>query len=404
MLDKTLFRPSAHSTDRETVGIVLAGGSAYGAYEVGVMKALFQGEASICNGCPLDAQLFAATSVGSVNAAGVVAHAETGLARAVTTLEKMWREEIAEAPGKCGNGIYRLRGVPPVTNLYCLKDPLGLLTDTLDDGIHFLRETLLTGKRFLDSNDSLARRALELLDFSALLDTKPFANMLAATIPLEAIERSPKLLKVTATNFNSGKIRVFENKEIATTVGYDAILASAAIPGFFPPVEIDNELFVDGQTLTEAPILEALGVANTLHVIYMDPDVATIPIKTLRSTIQVLDRLFVIKWAFSINQQIEVVADFNRSYRFLNERHTLPPNDDPMFDELLRAADAVSAALGKGERSAQTTIHRYHPTEDLGSLTGFLDLKAERIDALIERGYRDSIAHDCEKSRCILPS
>src|SRR5262249_55198612 len=155
------------------------------------------------------------------------AHAEAGFAEAVKLLERVWLEEIAEATGKCGNGIYRLRGVPPVTNPSCFREPFGLLADAMNDGVQFLRESFLGGRRFLDSNQSLMQRALETLNFSVFFDLKAFRTLLSEWIPLDAIGRSNKTLKVLATNFDSGQVQVFDNNDLATTVGCEAILASA---------------------------------------------------------------------------------------------------------------------------------------------------------------------------------
>lgn len=397
-----LHSPGADSS--ESVGVVLAGGGSYGAYEVGVMKALFEGTASVCAGVPLEAQLFAGASVGAVNAAVMVAHAECGLAKAAATLEEIWRREIAEAPGKCGNGVYRLRGIPPLTNPACALNPMGLFSDALNDGAHFLREGLNGGKRFFSSSGSGTHRILETVNLDAFLDLRPLTNLVMDIISLEALARSKKTLKVAATNFDSGEVRIFENAEIATVVGHAAILASAAIPLFFPPVPIGDELYVDGGTLQNSPILPAMGTAHTLHVIYMDPDVESIPVETLQSTLATLDRLLVMEWAFTLSQDIEIVADFNQTYDFLNARHGLPPSADPRLDQLLKAADRVNAASGGPKRWELTTIHRYHPADDLGDLTGLLDFRADRIDALIERGYRDAVMHDCARDGCALPS
>jgi len=368
------------------------------------MRALFEGAGSVCAGVPLDPQLFAGTSIGALNAAVMVAHAECGLANAAATLEEIWRREIADTPSKCGNGVYRLRGVPPFTNPACVRHPLGLFGDALGDGAHFLRESLKSGKRFFNSSGSVTNRILKTPNLATFLDLRPFANMVRDIIPLEAIGRSKKALKVVATNFDSGEVRIFDNAEIANVVGHAAILASAAIPLFFPPVQIGEELYVDGGTLQNSPILPAMGTAHTLHVIYMDPDVSSIPVETLQSTLAILDRLLVMEWAFTLSQNIEVVDDYNRSYDFLNARHGLPPSGDPRLGQLLKAADRVVAASGGPKWWDLTTIHRYHPTDDLGDLTGLLDFRADRIDALIERGYRDALMHDCARDGCVLSS
>ena len=58
-------------------------------------------------------------------------------------------------------------------------------------------------------------------------------------------------------------------------LGPRAILASAAIPGFFPPTEVGAQPFVDGGVVLNTPLVPAIEAgADILHVIYMDPDVS----------------------------------------------------------------------------------------------------------------------------------
>ncbi len=391
------------AADHAASGIVLAGGGSYGAYEVGVMRALFAGHGSACAGKPLDPHLFAGTSIGALNAAVIVAHAEAGLSEAVGILEEIWLKEIAETSGR-GNGVYRLRGLPPFVDSACLSKPLEGFGQAMRDGVHLIRESIAGGRRFLQARDaSPTRRLLEMVNLRAFFDTTPLRELLSAILPLDSIARSTRRLQVIATNFDTGQVRIFENEEIASASGYDALMASAAIPLFFPPVSIAGDLYIDGGTLQNSPILPAVHRASTLHVVYMDPDVENMPLDVLDSTVGILDRLLVTSWAYNISQEIAVVSDFNESFDFLDRRGSLPPIDDPMMERLLSAGDAVASAIGHQERWTRTTIHQYHPTDDLGDITGFLDLSPERIQRLIDRGYDDTIRHDCERNGCVLP-
>ncbi len=62
--------------------------------------------------------------------------------------------------------------------------------------------------------------------------------MLQRTIMPARIRVSPKTLRVIATNWDTGDVKVFTNKDITDEDGRDAIMASASIPGIFPPVKI----------------------------------------------------------------------------------------------------------------------------------------------------------------------
>lgn len=59
-----------------------------------------------------------------------------------------------------------------------------------------------------------------------------------------------KQLTITATNILNGKLEVFRTGELIRP-----ILASAAIPGIFAPVKINDSYYVDGGTLNNFPVL-----------------------------------------------------------------------------------------------------------------------------------------------------
>ena len=383
-------------------GFVLAGGGSYGAYQVGVMRALFSGAAKICAGKPMDADLFTGASIGAINAAVMVAHADKGLGVAVEILERIWLNQIAEKPGG-GNGVYRLRGLPFLGS-GCAANPLEGAGQALRDVLSLLRETIAGGRRFLQADEvCLSSRFLEMMNLSALFDISPLRELLSANLPPGSVERSARRLQVIAANFDKASVRIFENEEISASSGYDPIMASAAIPMLFPPVSIAGDTYVDGGTLLNSPILPASHLASTLHVIYMDPDVEKMPLGEMRGTCGVLDRLLVTNWAYGISQELAAVADRNETLEFLRNRASLPFIDHPRMKGLRAAADAVAAKAGPQERWTQTTIHQYHPTDDLGDITGLLDVRPERISRLIARGYQDAVHHDCEQSGCILP-
>jgi NTE family protein len=75
------------------------------------------------------------------------------------------------------------------------------------------------------------------------LNVSPLGDLLAKLVDFESLRRDDGIrLFVSATNVNSGKIRVFERKELTL----DKLLASAALPTVFQAVEIDGEAYWDG--------------------------------------------------------------------------------------------------------------------------------------------------------------
>ena len=96
-----------------------------------------------------------------------------------------------------------------------------------------------------------------------VFETSGLRNTIARTIGLEARFEDAQLpLAVTTTDLESGKERVFTSGRLV-----DPLLASAAMPGIFPPVEIDGRLYIDGGVSNNVPIAPAVQMgAKTIYV------------------------------------------------------------------------------------------------------------------------------------------
>src|SRR5689334_20359119 len=129
--------------NRDTA-IVLSGGGAYGAYEIGVMKAILGGETMATDYKPIEPGIFTGTSVGAVNAALMVSRSQCPAADAIEYLEKTWLEDFAEGPSQCGNGVFRVRLNPlEYADINCLAvQPGRPLVDWANDA-------MVLGKTFL---------------------------------------------------------------------------------------------------------------------------------------------------------------------------------------------------------------------------------------------------------------
>ena len=69
-------------------------------------------------------------------------------------------------------------------------------------------------------------------------------------------------LAVTTTDLESGKERVFSSGSLVAP-----LLASVAMPGIFPPVEIEDRLYIDGGVANNVPIAPAVQMgARTIYV------------------------------------------------------------------------------------------------------------------------------------------
>lgn len=83
----------------------------------------------------------------------------------------------------------------------------------------------------------------------------------AATIPLH----------IVATNLGTGEKQVFTSGSVMK-----AVLASAAIPGFFPPVEIDGQVYVDGAVTANLDLETAVNL-GARRIVAVDVSATVVP-------------------------------------------------------------------------------------------------------------------------------
>ena len=177
--------------------LIFSGGGAKGAYEAGVAAAF------LAKGVPI--RLVAGTSAGALNAT-LVAAGQGGL------LEETWRSLTREQ-------VYQLR--PSVFFM-------GLLPGWLT-----LWRVNAAG---------------------SLLDPSPLRELIESRLDLERVRRSPIRLVILTADLDRRVKRLFDNQSVSV----DALMASVAVPGAFPPAMVDGSLLFDGGLTGRAPILDAL--------------------------------------------------------------------------------------------------------------------------------------------------
>jgi predicted acylesterase/phospholipase RssA len=235
------------------------------------------------------------------------------------------------------------------------------------------------------------------------IDRSPLANVLESFLRPAAVSASSKILRIAVTEWTSGELRIFGNHDMTDEAAVIIVLASTAIPGFFPPVELGGEVYVDGGVTMDTPLLPAIQAgARVIHAIYLDPEVANIPVETIRTTFGAFDRTLTIGRARAINLDMDTARRVNQGLDLLERFRTGSAAETVQSRAVVEAARATGFASSDGGPYKKIEIHRYHPRGDIGGIAGVLNADHERVRGQIEKGFADAVNHDWEQAGCVL--
>jgi NTE family protein len=242
-MTESLTQTQRRLEKRPVLGLVLTGGGARSAYQVGVLRAL----AEIFPRGRSPFQVIVGTSAGAV-AASVLAAEAVHWRRAVAGLEQVWANFHA-------GQVFRV-------------DPLHMFRS----GVHWVL-SLLSGGFLLSPPKSM-------------LDNSPLRELLTRHVDWRGVRTSIerghlRALALCATSYVTGQsVAFFDGKESVRdwarvqrigrrcTLNLDHLMASAAIPLLFPPMQLGEEHFGDGAMRQMNPLSPAIHLgADRLLVI-----------------------------------------------------------------------------------------------------------------------------------------
>jgi NTE family protein len=226
----TMEQPSS----KPKVGLIMSGGGARAAYQVGVLKAVAE---MLPESAPNPFPILCGTSAGALNAAAIAIYARN-FSDAVRRLNFVWKN-------------FRVHQV-------FRADARGVLAS----GLRWFAALLLGG---------LGKRNPQ-----ALLDRAPLRALLEQYLPCDRIQAAIDAgaihaLSITASGYTSGQsVSFFQGSDTlapwnrarrvgcAASITVDHLMASSAIPFLFSAVKINREFFGDGSMRQIAPISPAL--------------------------------------------------------------------------------------------------------------------------------------------------
>ncbi len=363
--------------------LILSGGGARAAYQVGVLQALAEIlPAEQANPFPI----ICGTSAGAINALALAAH-PGNFKESVHSLANMWRNLTV--------GDVYLHGWMDI-----LKG-LGLL------GLSLFNQGI-GGKKPL-----------------SLLDNSPLWDLLGSRIPFHNIQQSissGKLfaVSVSAMGYSSGHtVSFFQGHEsiegwkryrrggIPTQLRLEHLLASSAIPTIFPAIRIDREYFGDGALRQLAPISPALHLgAESLFVIGVSGNRSAakpnkrLPVKHSPSMGQIVGHLLNSAFVDSLEGDLEHMELINKLVKLIPEEQKKAAGFHLRAVEnmVISPSSPLDVIAGRNVRylpdSLRFFLRAIGATAKGGGATAasYLLFSTEFITDLMELGYQDGLA------------
>jgi NTE family protein len=209
----------------------------------------------------------------------------------------------------------------------------------------------------------------------------PLRSMVEEFFDEDVLRHGPVALYVAATRMRDGALEVFSGARLS----HDALLASASLPPWFPPTEIDGEAYWDGGFAGNPALEPLLGIGgDDLLCVLLQPQLRQAMPRNPRE-------------ALMLSAELSFGAAFARELRDLGAaraqaaRHLWPNAAERKLRELrlhLIAPDEGLAALGHS--AADTRTSQLRALHDLGRDTAGRWLARHAADL----GRRGSFALD----------
>jgi NTE family protein len=231
--------------------LCLSGGGVKGAFEVGVLRKLFDTEA-------VDYQIYTGVSVGALNTSFLAAG--KCLAETLPALEDIWLNQI--------------KGNSSIWKHFLFKRLFWALLITLILAVFCFFTFIVSWPKLITIFSGLMCLASIYLPFrvvkytQSVYDNAPLQKLVRSKLDIEKLYNSGKQLRVGAVSYEAGDYATgSQGNDIVNWV-----IASSAFPVFFPMQLIEKQHFTDGGVMNIAPLKDAIDLgADEIDVILASP-------------------------------------------------------------------------------------------------------------------------------------
>lgn len=361
------------NSPKKKLGLVLSGGGARGAYQAGVLR----GVAEIASRYGLSSpfSVYTGVSAGSINAAFLACYADQ-FARGTEALGELWG-------GLQTSRIYK--------------------TDAFSLG--------RTGFRWFRQLSAGALRSKR--KFLALLDTSPLRDLLTENLNLDRIpelidKEYLKGLSISATDYATSvavtylqttpEVKVWERARrlaIKEKITVDHVLASSAIPVFFPPVRVGNGYFGDGCLRNSAPLSPAihLGAEKLLIVSVKKQEAVAVKADIQPTLARVLSVVLNAILMDAIDLDVERLSRINRTLQFAGstEAQALKPVDYLWITPSEDIGAIAKNLFDQAPKTIRFLLQGLGSKSEGAEIASYLLFESEYTSTLLKLGHADAL-------------
>jgi NTE family protein len=292
----------------ERVALVLQGGGALGAYQVGVFQALDERG--------FTPNWVGGTSIGAINGALIAGNPPE---KRLERLRRFW-DTVAQ------EDIFDVHRMPaPVRQAYSYWSTI---------------TAVATGRpRFYCPHPFLPFAVGDAgsVELSSFYDTSPLRDLLLELIDFDYLNNGAIRFSVGAVHVTTGQLRYFDNE--FQPIGIEHIMASSALPPAFPAVRVDGELYWDGGIASNTPLSMVLDDYPRVNTLCFMVDLWSARGGEPRSINQAVNRHKDILYASRSEQNIDVYLAMHHLRRIILELYENLPAEKRRQPALRKLAE-----------------------------------------------------------------